>query len=348
MSLVQAAGFKEPNESDFFRNPEGNADKQHPQLIPGKGRGVIANATLNRGDRLQAYTPILLFQDDMMQFMKPGDQQLLIKLAVDRLPRETQAIFNALHNHFPGNPYLSRIQTNAFKAYAGSAKDHFWAMIPEAARYNHDCRPNSAYFFDSESLTHRIHAVRKINPGEEITVTYTPAGMKHADRQAFIKREWGFDCTCSKCTASKSLIAISDYRLDLMKELEVQLNDISPDRIASPATAETLVSMYEQENLAGQIGDAYMYAAMEYAYLGDRHSMQKWATMALEGLALWRGEQHPYFKATWSLSFEPEQHKAWMYIRNGFRMTDGSTIDTVKPGKQLVTGPGGEIIEPLG
>jgi hypothetical protein len=345
MKLLEAAVFRESNENHLRQDPEGNADKQEWHLMPGKGRGIIANTTLNRGDYLQGYTPILLFQDDMMQFVKTDDQDLLIKLAIERLPRKSQAIFNALHNTFPGNPYVSRIQTNAFQAYVGAAKDHFWAVIPEAARYNHDCRPNSAYFFDGQSLTHRIHAVAKVSPGEEITVTYTPAWMKHANRQSFIQKEWGFSCTCSKCSASKSLIAISDHRLNLMEELEAQLNDLLRNRTATPATAETLVSLYEQEHLHGQIGDAYMYAALEYAYLGEKDRMQMWANMALEGLALFRGENHLHYKAMWALSFEPERHRAWKYIKNGFKMNDGPSMNPMKPASRKLVATGGDVVE---
>lgn len=39
-------------------------------------------------------------------------------------------------------------------------------------RINHDCRPNADYYFDPESLTQYVHALRPIVEGEEITITY--------------------------------------------------------------------------------------------------------------------------------------------------------------------------------
>ncbi|KIW09219.1 uncharacterized protein PV09_00146 [Verruconis gallopava] len=346
-SLLEAAAFKEPSDSEIFKHPEGNAYKQQPQVIPGKGRGVLANATLNRGDYLQGYTPILLFQDDFMQFVKLDDRDLLIRLAIQRLSPKTQELFNSLHNHFPGDPSVSRIKTNAFQAYAGAAKDHFWAIIPEAARYNHDCRPNTAYYFDKDSLTHRIHAMTRINPGEEITVTYTPGGMKHAERRTFIEREWGFKCTCSKCSAPKSLVELADLRLDTIKQIEKELNDISPRRTATTATAETLVSLYEQEHLYTQIGQAYMYAALEYSYIGDKDGLRKWVPLALEALALWKGESHQFYRSMVVLSVAPEEHRSWKYIVNGFTLNDGSKIEPLKPVSQRVLAPGGQEIEAL-
>jgi hypothetical protein len=40
------------------------------------------------------------------------------------------------------------------------------------SRMNHDCRPNTDYIFDSETLTQSIRATRDIAPGEELTLTY--------------------------------------------------------------------------------------------------------------------------------------------------------------------------------
>jgi hypothetical protein len=344
-SVLRAPVFREANDSPSFRNAAGNSNKQQQEEIPGKGLGVIANATLNRGDLLQAYTPVLMLQDDFMQFVKDSDLDLLVSMAVERLPQKTQNIFNALHNQFPGNPYVSRIQTNGFTAYAGNAKDHYWAVLPETSRYNHDCRPNSAYYFDSQTLSHQVHVVNKITPGEEITLTYTHPTMTHVDRQAYIHREWGFNCTCSHCSASHALNTISDHRIDLIRELEQKLNDLSPNRTASPQTAELLVSLYEQEHLIGAIGDAYMYTALEYAYIGDKERMQIWATKAMEALALWRGEGHLFYKGMWSLSVEPEDHDAWMYVTNGYQKKDGTKVKNLTPGKNgQVVLPGGQVV----
>jgi hypothetical protein len=347
-ALVEGVStFKLPNDAESFKSLEGALHKQYQQQVPGKGVGVFANATLQRGDYLAGYLPILMLQDDMMQYAKIADQDLLVKIAVERLPKKTQALFNALHGQFPGHPYVSKIQTNAFQAYAGGAKDHFWGVLPESSRYNHDCRPNTAYYFDRESMTHRIYVTEKLNPGEEITLTYSNPYLKHNERKEFIKKGWDFDCTCSKCMASKSLRALSDHRLTLIKELEEQLNDLSPDRIASPSTALALVNLYEQEHLHGPIGDAYMHVALEYSFIGDRNRALVWAAKALEGLALWRGESHTYYRSMWALTVDITTHRSWRYIANGYRTQDGSLMQPGKPSR-TVRMHGGEYVSNVG
>ncbi len=37
---------------------------------------------------------------------------------------------------------------------------------------NHDCRANANYYFDLESLSQKVYAVKDIFPGEELTVGY--------------------------------------------------------------------------------------------------------------------------------------------------------------------------------
>lgn len=246
--------------------------------------------------------PILLFQDDVMQFVERSAQKLLIKLAIKRLPHTTQAIFYSLQGHFASNSYISRIQMSAFQAYAGAAKGHYWTIV-------HDCRPDSALCFDQESLTHPVQAVSKISIREKITVSYSGL-LKLDECQAFISRAWGFNCTCSKCSGSDSLRAISNYPLGMIEDLDGEVSDVSVHRIVMPATAETLVSLYEPEKLYGEIRDAYMLTALEYAYVRDRDKMQKWATMTLEGSAIAQGKHHQYFKCILALSMDLEHHDA--------------------------------------
>lgn len=40
------------------------------------------------------------------------------------------------------------------------------------SRLNHDCRPNAAYHFNTDTGKMEVRAVRDITAGEEITVSY--------------------------------------------------------------------------------------------------------------------------------------------------------------------------------
>jgi hypothetical protein len=130
-------------------------------------------------------------------------------------------------------------------------------------------------------------------------------------------QQWGFKCGCPHCSLSPALTSISDNRLALIASLEAELVDISSNRTATTETAELLVDLYLQENLDGAVAEAYMYAALEYSYKGDKRMAQKWAAKAVEALVLYRGEHHLYYQAMTRLLLNPEAHDSWRYVIDG-------------------------------
>lgn len=129
-----------------------------------------------------------------------------------------------------------------------------------------------------------------------------------------MKSQWGFDCSCSLCKSPDHVLQASDERIVLMDEVEQELNDLALNRTANAATAELLISLHEQERLDGVIGDAYMYAAFENAYLGNKRLVQKYAALAIEHMAIWRGVRHQYYQAMQRLLYNPEKEKSWLYL----------------------------------
>jgi hypothetical protein len=138
--------------------------------------------------------------------------------------------------------------------------------------------------------------------------------MPHKERNQRMTKQWGFKCSCPSCTAPPDVIAMSDYRIQLIEELETELNDLTVNRNATIHTAEMLIALHEQERLDGVIGDAYMYAAFEHAYLGDMRATQKYAALACEHMAIWRGAKHPYYLAMQRLLVDPTKERSWLYF----------------------------------
>lgn len=138
--------------------------------------------------------------------------------------------------------------------------------------------------------------------------------MRSADRKTRMESQWGFQCSCSLCTAPAHVVKASDDRITLIESVETELNDLSWNRTADVTSAELLISLYEQERLHGVIGDAYMYAAFENAYLGEKRVVQKYAALAIEHMAIWRGTSHNYFTAMVRMLYTPETEKAWLYF----------------------------------
>ena len=60
------------------------------------------------------------------------------------------------------------------------------AIFPTIARINHDCVPNARKFFDSD-MRMVVVASRDLQPGEEVTLSYTPPLTSTPVRQVRIK-----------------------------------------------------------------------------------------------------------------------------------------------------------------
>jgi hypothetical protein len=176
---------------------------------------------------------------------------------------------------------------------------------------NHDCRPNANYFFDRDTFTHQVHAVRAIYPGEEITISYINPIQSREKRLKALKRSWGFDCRCSQCTAPAPIGAASDARLAQLEKVHHELSDTREAHETTPEMAEFLVSLYEQERLWGDMLEPYSFAALEYNGVGNAWMARKYARLAVEAGLLHRGRNHVSVTAMEALLSAPEEHWSW-------------------------------------
>jgi hypothetical protein len=143
--------------------------------------------------------------------------------------------------------------------------------------------------------------------------------MNSAERKVRMNAQWGFNCSCTLCSSPEHVLAASDERIQLIEDLEGELNDLSHNRTAGIETAEFLISLYKQERLDGVIGDAYMYAAFEHAYLGLKRRTQMYAALAIEHMSLWRGVKHEYYQAMHRLFVEPERQPSWGFFSKNLK-----------------------------
>lgn len=276
--------------------------------MPGKGRGLIANKTLHRGDQIFASTPLLITDPDTYQLVE-DERIALHRQGVKELPFESQKKFWGLLDHFKGDPVEDRINTNAFEI---SIDDHMYhAVLPEIAMMNHDCRPNAAYFWDEETLSHYVHATQTIYPSEEITITYIDNERSRDKRVHNLQRNWGFQCSCSSCSAHPEFVAESDKRLEEMEELAELLNDWTSKSTATPAIAESLISLFEQERLYANLGAAYKHAAEVHSSFGDRWNAVKYARLSIEYNMLDKGFADSDVRAMKTMATNPEMSWSW-------------------------------------
>ncbi|KAF2250134.1 SET domain-containing protein [Trematosphaeria pertusa] len=317
--MLKKPAFSRPGALDRINQHANPPYVQHE--FPGKGRGLVANKTLHRGDQIFASTPLVI-TNPISYHLVEEERLRLAHRGVETLPPASQSLFWALLDHFKGDPVDDRINTNAFEIEVDGVGQY--AVLPEIAMLNHDCRPNAAYFWDEETLSHYVHATQTIYPGEEITITYINNERKRSLRMANLKRNWGFDCSCSACSAHPVFAAESDARIQQLDDVAKELNDWTAESRATPEMAELLISLYEQERLFASMGYVYKHAAEAYSSFGDRHNAVKYARLSVEVNSLDKGFRDVDVLAMKKMAQEPEQTWSWKK-RVGHQRFEGST-----------------------
>jgi hypothetical protein len=162
-------------------------------------------------------------------------------------------------------------------AHQAGAIEHV-AIFPTGARINHACRPNSHYLYDNSTMTHRVYALRSIEPGEEITHSYISDPFAPSETRRRVLREtWGFDCSCELCSASEEERNSSDERLNRIKTLREWLNVVTASEFFGwhGMELEELIDLYDEEGLVNERISLLQKIALMYQEQGN-NGMAKW------------------------------------------------------------------------
>ena len=73
------------------------------------------------------------------------------------------------------------------------------ALYIPASIFNHSCRPNTSTVFNGTLL--QIRALRDIESGEEILISYYPAVESRKNRKEKLQNTFYFDCQCPRCSS---------------------------------------------------------------------------------------------------------------------------------------------------
>lgn len=94
-------------------NEEPNPPYESRQL-PGRGVGLIANRTLQKGDHIFSMTPVIMIEESIFEVFAKSDRLPFARRAVERLPEQSKKKFMDLCGHFGGDPVEDIINTNSF------------------------------------------------------------------------------------------------------------------------------------------------------------------------------------------------------------------------------------------
>ncbi|KAK1585573.1 uncharacterized protein LY79DRAFT_518609 [Colletotrichum navitas] len=295
---------------------EGDGELFSVVEVPGKGLGLVANQPIRRGQRIMAHPPAVVVHRRFVDDVEPEDQYRVFEDAVTRLPEPARAVFmaqmgQAAAHHSTGQTVHDIMHTNSFELGLKIRDGHHFGNYPEVSRFNHDCRPNVAFYIDDSDLRHYTHAVRDIRPGEELTISYVDSLTARVVRQDRARRNWGFGCGCAHCSLPEPFVRASDQRLVRMWEIEQQLSHWNGEAVDEDMI-ERLVGLYRQERLDQSHGaDAFRLAALNYNSLGMEAQALEYARLAEEQLLLERGPGARQVDDMRDLMQDPKAHYSW-------------------------------------
>lgn len=169
-----------------------------------------------------------------------------------------------------------------------------------------------AYHF--RGMTHITTAVRDIDAGEELSLSYIDVTLPLRHRQARLNALWNFSCTCKACQLPAAEAEASDARLEHIKALEDILDHPAKNFPAGDLVAQTgsdLVALYEQERLDVYIGYAYRRAALNFALFADENNAKSLAQKALKALEWQGGAEQKDLENMRGLLADPKAHWSW-------------------------------------
>jgi len=188
------------------------------QPIPGKGKGLIATRAIKPGDLILSESPLFT----TASLTNPATFEQDLAAIIKGLPKDGQRAFLSLHNNNPSaEPFSNIVRSNGYPLGPNS---EIGAIFPLVARLNHSCRPNAQHAWNAARGLEVVHAVRDIQAGEEITLSYL-AGGPFSERQTRLREYFGFVCRCEPCSLPAKALEASDARLKRAQSLDDAIGD---------------------------------------------------------------------------------------------------------------------------
>ena len=262
---------------------------------PGAGVGVFALADVEPGERLLAERPLLEWRlAEFTRLKQLGRHREAMEAAVRRLSAADRDAFYDLCMTCPDeNAAFGVWLSNAFPT---EDEPESAAVFRVASRFNHSCRCNAHYHYNTRSHRMTVQALVRVAAGEEVKVGYTGGENDvRAARRADLQRDFGFECRCALCTLDGAAFAESEARQRRIRQLS--------DAITAHPCPPNVVSLVEEKlGLMAKEGSLAswdtMECAMQYLELtGDPQRARLWAARAAENAHRALGEDSSEYES---------------------------------------------------
>ena len=163
---------------------------------PSKGLGMFAKTKIPRGQLVIAEKALFCMSPLGMLDPAKTEDQCMSKLSSD----EKKWFYTLSDSQNPSKPtFISIMQTNALPLGCDSREG---GLFPVITRINHSCLPNAKHSWNSSEKVEKIYALKDIEAGEEIFISYLNPYATRSDRQRMLKLKFNFDCQCPACSIS--------------------------------------------------------------------------------------------------------------------------------------------------
>ncbi|CCE29282.1 uncharacterized protein CPUR_02975 [Claviceps purpurea 20.1] len=187
------------------------------QEVAGKGKGLIAIKTIPKGTQILSEPPLI----KLPVAVALEHQRSSICHQLEALSDDQRDGFLSLSNIHPFNDaeeqYLGIFLTNALPVTDAQGTA---TISLEACRINHDCDNNALTNLNSEITQVMVHAIRDIDIGEEITISYVLCLLPRERRQKALKLSFEFTCLCRLCSLPDEQSQERDRKLEQIVSLE--------------------------------------------------------------------------------------------------------------------------------
>jgi hypothetical protein len=252
----------------------------------GKGLGVFATHTLEPGTVIFCEAPVILihppeFRDGVGYPLSGISQQ--VRREFNALPLDKKSEVLGLTAHYTSTEIEQEREDDdnlvpIFRSNAYNSGAQI-GLYPKIARINHDCRPNTSYFWSQRLGKLVVHASRRIEEGEELSTSYIPLLHTHEDREKRLD-QYGFKCGCVACALDKAEKMASDQRrIDIRRafsvlnpHLTLNIPQSKSGKQKAHDRAESslqLIKIVEEEGLADYYAQIYRIAAILHARTED-------------------------------------------------------------------------------
>ncbi|TKA33139.1 hypothetical protein B0A50_00692 [Salinomyces thailandicus] len=266
-----------------------------------KGLGMFAKTSIPRGTRILAEKPVFTVKSESdvfkaFRYLGEGEQREFKQLSVNPAGRSNvlgwataawhaaRSLLAGTENGDPSDtkarnrppPYAKSIMEfpsvlNIFRNNNFDVGKDKQAVFRDICRINHACVPNAQGNFNTSLGRFTVHALRRIDQDEEITLSYLAEhGASRDSRQNRLSGHYGFPCDCAACDITTDRGRMGEKaRQNMQARLHAYAEQAGereePDHVAELEVMQDMIQMYETDGLAGRELATMCFAAAELA-----------------------------------------------------------------------------------